>query len=310
MRVIGPQKLRSVPGPPPALQRRLEFAHPLTVTIAGITMSMRFGDAAVRERFAHRYRHHIDNGNASIAFACGADGDNYYFWSEFAAWCWSEGPLPDEGVVLLADAAAMSALVRSDPGLISFHAAAVARGSAVAAIVGDSHAGKTTTALACVRRGMQVYSDERLLVRGETQVLPFLRAFNVRPHGASLLDRDGIDDSFATQLASRDGHGEWTDVSPFDFMQHLRIPAPGQLHAIFFLDGKAERVELRETAAVRCCPRLLESIDCSSLERFSRAARAIALLRGVRTYSLTLGPPNASAMAIEAVLRELSTDAA
>jgi hypothetical protein len=51
-------------------------------------------------------------------------------------------------------------------------------------------------------------------------------------------------------------------------------------------------------------------MDCSSPQRFVRAARTIALLRDVRAFSLTLGPPNASAMAIEAVLNEICSDAA
>jgi hypothetical protein len=310
MRVIGPENLFAVTEVPPSLQRRLESAQPFTVSIAGIAMNMRFDDAAVRERFAYRYRHHLTAESPAIEYFCGAEGDAYYFWSGIAAWCFSECALPLEAIVLLADATAMSAIVRSDPELVSFHAAAVAHGDAVAAIVGDSHAGKTTTTIACVRRGMQVYSDERLLVRGGTHVLPFLRAFNVRAGGASLLDRDAISDAFAAELSARKTNSDWTDLSPFEFMHHLRVPQPGRLRAIFFLDGKAQRVQLREMPAIRCCPRLLESMDCSSPQRFARAARAIALLRDVRTFSLTLGPPNASAIAIEAVLDDISSNAA
>ncbi len=310
MRVIAPQMLREVPAVPPALKRRLESARPLRISVAGIAMSMRFDDDAVRERFAHRYRHHLSGDAAAITFNCGADGGEYYFWSEFAAWSWCEGALPLEGIVLLTDATAMSTLVRSSHELVSFHAAAVAHNDAVAAIVGDSHAGKTTTTLACARRGMQVYSDERLLVRAERHVLPFLRAFNVRPHGASLLSRDAIADSLDEQLSARSVDADWTDISPLEFMQHLQVPMPGRLRAIFFLDGKAERVKMRELPPIRCCPRLLQSMDCNSPQQFVRAARAIALLRGVRTFSLTLGPPNASAAAIEEVLRETFRDAA
>jgi hypothetical protein len=141
-------------------------------------------------------------------------------------------------------------------------------------------------------------------------VLPFLRAFNVRAHGASLLERDAIADSLAGSLSARHKDGDWTDISPFEFMHHLQVPAPAPLRAIFFLDGKAESVQMHEISPIRCCPRMLESMDCTALQRFERAARAIALLRGVRTFSLTLGTPNASAMAIEAALHELCRNAA
>lgn len=312
MRVIRPQDLHIVPAPPPALERRLIRACNLVITVAGIVMKMRFGDAAVRERFAYRYRHHVGSDRTpDIVYSCGRHDDgSYFFWSPTTTWSWPAEPLPMEAIVLLVDATAMSSLVRSDSGLVSFHAAAIRCGGAAAAIVGDSTAGKTTTTVACARRGMQVYSDERLLLDADAFVLPFLRAFNIRRHGASLLHEDAIADELGAQLAARAGEFDWIDLSPLESMPHLRVPDPKPLRAIFLLDGKADRVAIRQVDSARSCPRLLESIDCAARARIDRAARVMSLLRRVAVFSLTLGRPNESAQAIEATVQGLSQDAA
>jgi len=310
MRVIGPQDLQVISAPPQALLERFSCAYELTVRIAGIAMQMRFDDAAVRDKFAYRYRHHLCDEAAAIAYACAVYQGSHYFWSDRAAWCWPNETLPLEAIVLFADATAMSTLVRSDPGLISFHAAAVGYGGAVAALIGDSTAGKTTTAVACARRGMQIYSDERLLMRHGTLVLPFLRAFNIRQHGAMLLGADGIADALGERLAAPAVHGDWADLSPFEYLPHLRVPKPRPLRAIFLLDGKAEQIKIAELDSLRASPRLLASIDCMAHARIDRAARVIALLRRLRVFSLTLGRPDATAAAIKSILQELGEDAA
>lgn len=310
MRVFRPQDLEIVPEPPAVLRRRLSHARDLTVRVAGIVLRMRFEDESVRDKFAFRYRHHVSLDAPSLTYNCGAEAGTYYFWSETAAWCWPHGSLPVEALVVFVDATAMSTLVRSDPALLSFHAAAIGYRNAAAAIVGDSTAGKTTTTVACARRGMTVFSDERLMIREGTMVLPFLRAFNVRRHGALLLEQDNIDDAFGKHLSVRVPEKDWTDISPLEFMPHLHIPPPAPLRAVFLLDGKAQDAQILEVDAARSCPRLLSSLDCMARARLDRAARVLEILRQVRVFSVTLGRPDASAVAIESILSELCAHAA
>ncbi len=309
MRVIGPQDLEIVPAPP-AFLRPMERAHELRICVAGIGMNLRFDDERVRDRMALRYRHLRSSQPPSLQFSCASyDGAQYFWCDEGTTWRWPALDLPMDAVVLFVDATAMSSLVRSDPELVSFHAAAVRCGEVAAAIVGDSTAGKTTTTLACARTGMHVFSDERLLMRSDCLVLPFLRAFNVRAHGAALLAQDDAADEFGQRLAQRSIREDWNDVSPIEVFSQP-MPAPCPLRAVFLLDGKAAQVSLRQMESLRAAPRMLASIDCAQFDRLDRTARVLAMLRRTAVFRLTLGTPAESARAIAAALQNLTRDAA
>lgn len=78
---------------------------------------------------------------------------------------WHPGPAPSEAAVradllgrVLAAAAHLS-------GQLALHASAVSIGGAVVAFVGPKHAGKSTLALALVRRGARLVTDDTLVVR-------------------------------------------------------------------------------------------------------------------------------------------------
>ena len=91
----------------------------------------------------------------------------------------------------LADAFALTEFLRErDDGIVSLHAATVGLPGGVAAIIGDSNVGKTTTAVACARAGMDLYSDERCLIDQRSMIYSFPRAINVRATGLQLLVAD------------------------------------------------------------------------------------------------------------------------
>lgn len=310
MRIIRPADLEVLATPPAGIDQIAgEFS--FHVSIAGIAMRMRFDDPGLRERFARRYREHaIAPAQPALTFSCAWLDDSYYFWSSAVSTVWRwPGALPPHALTLLIDATSMASLVRSDPALLSFHAAAVACEGGAAAIVGDSTAGKTTTTIACARRGMSPYSDERLLLR-DASVLPFMRAFNLRPGGRALLRRDDDDDDFARAMADAPESDDWTDVSPFEVIRGLCRPEPAPLSAIFVLQGAGTTASLTKLEPRRATPALMSSADCAATSMLERAARTMATLRNTSVFGLTLGTPAATAELIETTVRELTSRAA
>ena len=157
----------------------------------------------------------------------------------------------------------MASLVRSDATLLSFHAGAIACDGYAAAIVGESTAGKTTTTIACARRGMSPYSDERLLLR-DGMVLPFMRAFNVRPGGRALLGHDDAFDDFAVAMRQEPEDADWTDVSLFEVIRNLRKPQPAPLCAVFILQAPAGEASVTEIDPRRATAALMSCADCAA----------------------------------------------
>ncbi len=310
MLIVRPQDLEVLATAPGGIEEHAgEFV--LHVEIAGISMRLRFDDTKLCSQFAARYREHVQpGGDAAIVYSCSRIGDSYYFWSSAipTAWRWP-GSLPLQALVLLVDATAMASLVRSDQTLLSFHAAALDSPFGAVGIVGESTAGKTTTTLACARAGMSVFSDERLLVRGNT-VLPFLRAFNIRPHGRALLEADDAADEFAAVMAQQPRELDWTDVSPYEVIPGLRRPQPAALRALFLLQGVSDRASVTELGQAQIMRVLMASADCCASSRLERAARVRALIAGVGIFGLTLGTPADSAALIRSTIREKFSHAA
>jgi hypothetical protein len=184
----------------------------------------------------------------------------------------------------------MSALVHFDGQLRSIHAAAVAHRDNGALIVGDSTAGKTTTLLACARAGLQVYSDERGLLRG-TMVQPFLRTCNVRSGGRALLLDDERHDVLASYLLTG------ARFSLRECFGEAAIASPAPLRAVFVLSGCAERPEMTPIDAAAALPAISRWFDTKG-DRLDRLALAVHLLRQARCYRLVLGTPKHSATVI------------
>jgi hypothetical protein len=253
------------------------------VCIAGIAFELRTNVPGLAPAFALRYSDHAASDAPQFFYYVYATGDGYVFWCDHdRAFRW-HGTLPVDAILFLADAAAVSALVHFDASLVSMHGAGIAYNGAAAGILADSEGGKTTTAIACARAGMQVYSDERILLRGQL-VQPFLRRCRVREGGAALLRLD-----VHRELSWSESFGDAV------------LAQPQPLRHLFVIGGRSAtpRVQpLPLNDALRAAGRWF---DCAgtSLERTARTLQAV---RSARCLSLTLGTPEETARCIRSVL--------
>ena len=274
--------------------------HTARCEIAGLTMELCTDLPEVAELFALRYADHPATGEPDFRYYVATVRGGYAFWSAHAAtWRWTQGALPADAIVFLADSVAMSALIRFDAELASMQACAVELEGLGAAIAGASTANKTTTLLACARRGMHVYSDERVLMRRNV-VHPFLRRSSVRAAGARLLlaDKDGDRAIDAVRTAP--------ELSLRTYFGSDAIAEPRPLRALFVISatGHCAVLELIDTAAA--LPAVTRWFD-SLGDMVDRVSRAIAMLRNVRCYRLTLGTPDETAAAIAYALARMKS---
>lgn len=279
------------------------------IDVARRVVDVRFSDKSARDIFADRFRDHASFRVPEFTYYVAGDRASQYFWSERSqAWRWPSRATP-EATAFLADAAVLSAIIRTDPSLVSLHASVVAHKGRIAAIAGASSAGKTTTAIACVRRGMQFYSDERLLVR-EGTVFPFQRTCSLRATGRQLLDRDGLHDAFADWLhsgASRREGEEYLSIA--ELFGRKTIGVPGALTAIFVLSDRGERPIVRRIGHYEAMPTLLRWMDSHEVS-VRRLAQLVDLIVTIPCFALTLGTPRQTADAIASTIEELKCDAA
>jgi len=270
----------------------------VTVGIAGVTMRLHSDQAELCAAFARRFRAHCSNRTADIDYFVGRGRAGHLFFGDGApVLCWPHGDLPVPALLFLADAAAMSALIRSDERLVSYHAAVVERDGAAAAIVADSDGGKTTTSLACARIGMRVYSDERLIVR-DALAQAFLRTCNVRPDGKRRLLEDERFDVLAQALTTEmPGNLSFLDV----FGERAAAP-PAPLRAVFLLhkdgSGRAAATPIPTHDAL---PAMMRWAHARS-ERLALVARTARMLSEAACYRLSLGTPHETARCIDEAL--------
>lgn len=203
-------------------------------------------------------------------------------------------------IAFLADAVTNLAFFGVDPTLTSFHAAAVRIGDSAAAISAVSTGGKSTTALACARRGMRLYSDERcVLIEG--MVHPFPRAMNVRAGGIELLAGEAVpnDGGIGAVLQTHAGK-DWESVQFSELFGEGALPQPATLAAIFFITGKSLTPRAEALDLEPALHHLLGAALCGPHPGMDRLAVATKLLRQARPYALTLGTPDDTALLVAA----------
>lgn len=132
--------------------------------------------------------------------------------------------------LLIAQVLPFAAVLR---GLEVFHASAVVSGAGAIAFVGPSHAGKTSLALAMCRRGATFLADDVLALE------PLGEGLAGHP-GAAVA---GIDRAESDRLLEA-GELRPDDVLAADGRERVvrmrRAPEPAPLHALFFLDRRAD----------------------------------------------------------------------
>lgn len=260
--------------------------------IAGVAMELRTDLSEVARLFALRYADHPPTHRPDFRYYVVTARGGYLFWSDHApAWRWSQGSLPADAVVFLADTVILSAIIRFEPTLASMHAAGLEFRGMAFAIVDRSPLTKTTALMACARRGMRVYSDERVVMRGGL-AYPFLRRTSVRAAGARLL------------LADRESFNETPELSLKTCLGGGAIAEPEPLGALFVLAGRKGSASVERIDAATAMPAITRWFDARG-DIMDRVTRAIALLRSIACFRLTVGTPDETATAIAYAIASL-----
>lgn len=258
--------------------------HSAATTWFGTTIRIDFGDAAAAELHRRRYARLPASGPVSLRGYAVIEAGASYFWIEGGpAFRWDD-PLEPSSLQFLADVVIRTEYFMERSEHQSFHAATIGVNGAAVAITAASMGGKTTTAIACARRGMPLYSDERCILDGEL-VLPFPRAINIRAASLALL---GID---------RPG-GDWTFVDYAELFPGEALPEPRPLRAIFFITGRGQSARAEEMTPERAVTALLAAPLRSRTRGPARVVDALRVLRRARPYALTLGTPAETALLI------------
>jgi hypothetical protein len=209
-------------------------------------------------------------------------------------------------MAFLADAVTNRAFFDVTPELLSFHAAALRVGEAAAAISALSTGGKSTTAIACARRGMGLYSDERCVLRdGRVQAFP--RAVNIRQGGLELLSSEDVHDDEGIGLRLRAHlNDDWISASFAELIGDRPRSAPAKLEAIFFIVARKTIPSVKLMPLGEAIVRLLSAGLCGPKPGLDRVAAAAALCRQSRAYELTIGTPDDTALLIGATMQPAS----
>ena len=277
----------------------------VVIDVAGLVGAVHFDNAGAAARFAARYsdlRSSLTPDRHAFAM-CDAEL-GWLFWSGTApVLCWPHGDLPVHAVAFLADAVALTAFfqLRAD-GVVSLHAASVGLPNGIAAIIGDSNAGKTTTAIACARAEMDLFSDERTLIDERSYVHAFPRAVNLRKPGLSLLNADHVRgaDPIGARLRAH-GDDDWNDVRISDLIPAQRIVDARPLRAVFVLGGHARAPAaaiVPAAVAVRAASRWAQGAGSG----VDKVARLLHIFGSVPCYRIDLGTPDESARLLRGVV--------
>lgn len=271
-----------------------------TCEIAGVTMQLCTDIPEVARLFALRYADHPARRKPDFRYYVATVRGGYTFWCAHAStWRWTQGALPADAVAFLADSVALGAIVRFDPALVSMQSACLELNGIAAALAGHSAAGKTTTLLACARRGMRIYSDERTVLRNTT-AYPYLRRNSVRAAGARLL----LADPQAGSKRHDDVHSE-PQLSIKTCFGADAIAEPRALRALFVIAGTGYCAALEAIDTATAMPSIMRWFDAHG-DMVDRATRAISILNGIQCYKLTLGSPDETAAAMAYAMMRVS----
>jgi hypothetical protein len=262
----------------------------------GTCIALGFDDPVAAAQYRRRYARFATERPADVrAYALRRDGRTLFWVEGGPAYQWPEALDDPFAVEFLADYVVRHTYFMELSPHLSFHAAALSVPHGAFAVTAVSEGGKTTTALACARRGTPLYSDERCVLDGE-RVLPFPRAITVRAASLELLASDPSfeDGGIGERLRAHRG-GDWSGVDFAELFGDARLPPPQPLRAIFFIAGRAAEPAVAPLAFPQALAALLAIPLRSRSRGLERVADATRLLGHARPYSLTLGTPDATA---------------
>lgn len=272
--------------------------HAVTLEFAGRVAEVRFSSSEAAGRYRRRYRHLASVRPPNIVvYAAARRPDEIYFWAEGGSpSLWNHSALNAAGVAFLADAVATTVFFTASEELMALHAATVSDGAATAAILGSSTAGKTTTGIACARRGLALYSDEFCLLAPDG-VVPFPRALNVRGQAIALLRGDPAPRSPVDAWLQACGSEDCEDVSYDELFGGAPAPQSLPLRAAFAVSARGSKPSARRITPGQMLPHA--AAWAKMHERGVRAVeRILETLQGVACYDLVLGSPDDTARLI------------
>jgi hypothetical protein len=287
-----------------ALRRRAAYA--VCFGVLDARASAHFDDPASAGYFRERYLALTkDDPPAQPSYAVRDDAGRMHFWSGGGpAYVWPHGELSPAATAFFADAFATHELFSSLPSAIALHAAALRRNDVAFALTGRSTAGKSTTALACVSAGAQLYSDERC-VTTPLGTIPYPRTLNVRRGGIDLLVQTLPACDLRDRLTAHRG-SDWNSVRFDELFGACPLPEPAPLRALFAIVGRDAAPRSRAIDPAAMLP-LSEPGAKVWARGIDRVCVLLALLGGIACYELVLGTPMETARHVLARVDELSS---
>ncbi len=267
--------------------------HRFTFAIGTIAIEVAMSDIAALEDFRYRFGDLSAERAADYTFFVVEDAHRAYFWSDPSrVRMWSGGSLGSASLSFLADNAAMDDFFARGR-YVGLHAAVLKGARGLCALVGSTTAGKTTTAVACTRRGMRLYSDERCIL-SDGEVFAFPRALTLRAGGRELLATDTSGD--AAFLAAI---GQWGDVPEATVRPSQlfpgRVGGPNELlRVLIVLDGVGDGPRMDRVSLPSIVPQLAEAMSPASYG-LDRVAHILSAFKTVECYRLRLGGPDETA---------------
>jgi hypothetical protein len=285
-----------------ALGRAQDAVHCMRIDLAGIVLEARFDDPDAAFRFARRYRHMPASAAPDVvAYAVAPARGDHYFWIDGGpAYRWNRNVLEAGGIAFMLDAVATSAVFALRADRLTLHAAAVGDGHGVAAIVGTSEAGKTTTAIACARRGLALYSDEFCVVT-PAGVIAVPRTLGLRAEGVALLARSAAPPSPVDAFLRAYAGGDRESVGYDEIFGAVQVPAPAPLRSLFFVAERAAEPRAQAISASAMLPRVAPWTRAQA-RGAQLAPQLLALLKQIACYELVLGTPDATAQLVSETL--------
>lgn len=279
---------------------RARAVHVVEVGVGASGFRACFSDRDVARAFADRYRDQGPRGAPIADFYAVEDRDGVRFWCDRAPERARryDDRLGADFAAFFADAGAQYEFLRASPYL-GLHAAVLANERGAIAIVGATTAGKTTTAIACARRGLSFYSDERCIVR-DGRVVPFLRRLTLRAGGRELLLADAIDDRVAACVRAL-GNAPETPVHASTLFGDAIGGPERNVRALFVIADRAGAPVVERVGLYGVLPSLLRA-TASGEGGIDRIARLDREFRDAAVFAVRLGTPDATARAILAAL--------
>jgi len=284
----------------PQTRRRLAPSALATVTVdfLGTAVAVSFENEQAAARYAKRYgRFRSERAPQVTAFAVSDAASTYFWYSDRPAFRWPRADLTPASIDFLADSVVRREYFSATSHL-TFHAAAVEVERGAVAIVAPSTGGKTTTSIACARRGLRLFTDEECITK-DGWVHPFPRAINLRADGIDriLADPSFEDGGIRDRLLAHRGEA-WNCATFDDLFGAFAVPQARPLVAMYFIGAYAPAPAIEPLARAKALSLFLTAWPRSKRGGIDRVADILELFSAAPPYALTLGTPDATARAI------------